>query len=288
MQLLCSFEAAARHESFTAAAQELSLTQSAVSRQIRALEEILGSDLFYRERQTVRLTLAGDSYARDVRDALTKVSTATLSFRANPRGGSLNLAVLPTFGARWLAPRLPKFAAAFPDIMINLTTRLAPFDFALDSVDAAIHFGLPDWSGAEMEYLMDESVVPVCSPEMLDRFAFAAASDLLAAPLLHLASRPDAWERWFTSANCEFDDLHGMLMDEFALTSRAAAAGMGVALLPQFLIETELSRKELVVAFDAPAGGAEQYFVAWPLGRGDYPPLVSFRNWILEEARLDR
>jgi LysR family glycine cleavage system transcriptional activator len=109
MSLLRAFEAAARHQSITAAAEELNLTQGAVSRQIRALEELLGSDLFLRERQTIRLTSAGETYAREIREALRRISSATLSFRANPKGGTLNLAILPTFGTRWLAPRLSGF-----------------------------------------------------------------------------------------------------------------------------------------------------------------------------------
>lgn len=109
MSLLCAFEAAARHQSFTAAAAELHLTQSAVSRQIRALEDRLGAELFVRERQTVRLTAAGQAYAQEIRGSLMRIANATLSFRTNPQGGQLNLAILPTFGTRWLAPRLPQF-----------------------------------------------------------------------------------------------------------------------------------------------------------------------------------
>jgi len=117
MTYLRAFEAAARAESFTAAAKELSLTQSAVSRQIRLLEETLGSPLFLRERQTVKLTVAGRAYAAEVRDALQRVAAATLEFRANPDGGALNLAILPTFGARWLAPRLSAFIAENPGVI---------------------------------------------------------------------------------------------------------------------------------------------------------------------------
>ncbi|MDF2810064.1 MAG: hypothetical protein K0S56_1095 [Microvirga sp.] len=148
MSLLRAFEASARHQSFTAAAAELNLTQGAVSRQIRVLEELLASDLFLRERQTVRLTAAGETYAMEIREALRRISSATLSFRANPQGGTLNLAILPTFGTRWLAPRLPQFLRENPGITINVTTRLAPFDFNLEHADAAIHFGGPDWPGA--------------------------------------------------------------------------------------------------------------------------------------------
>jgi LysR family glycine cleavage system transcriptional activator len=118
MSLLYAFEGAAGAESFTAAAAELNLTQSAVSRQIRALEDMLGCTLFLRERQTVKLTAAGEAYAGEIREALQHIATATLGLRANPSGGSLNLAILPTFGTRWLAPRLPSFLAENPGITI--------------------------------------------------------------------------------------------------------------------------------------------------------------------------
>lgn len=285
--LLLAFEAAARHQSITAAARELSLTQSAVSRQIRALEETLGAELFHRERQTVALTLAGEAYAREIREALKRISSATLAFRANPSGGSLNIAILPTFGTRWLAPRLPRFISTHPGITINLLTRLAPFDFSFDTVDAAIHFGLPDWSGAELELLMRETVVPACSPVLREARRFGEPADLLSAPLLHLSSRPDAWERWFAAMKVDIPEVHGMLLDQFALVAQAAAAGLGIALLPEFLIQDELNRGDLVPALDIPtsADSMEGYYLAWPSSRAGYPPLEQFRSWLAAEAR---
>jgi LysR family transcriptional regulator, glycine cleavage system transcriptional activator len=280
MSVLCAFESAARHESFTAAAHELNLTQSAVSRQIRMLESVLGSDLFVRERQTVRLTVAGRTYANEVRHALQRVATATLGFRANPNGGTLNLAILPTFGTRWLAPRLPSFIAENPGITINLTTRLAPFDFELDPIDAAIHFGKPEWPGAELDFLMSESVVPACNREMIKRHKFAEPRDILAAPLLHLVSRPDAWERWFFSHGVEHDGVRGMLFDQFATVAQAALSGLGVALLPKFLIENELARGDLCEAVDGAVESAEHYYLAWPASRKFHAPLQAFRAWI--------
>ena len=141
MTLLCAFEASARHQSFTAAAAELHLTQSAVSRQIRALEDRLGIDLFVRERQTVRLSPAGQAYAQEIRGALMCISNATLGLRTNPQGGSLNLAILPTFGTRWLAPRLPQFFSAHPGITINLndTERILPGDVGVFSANWVRH-----------------------------------------------------------------------------------------------------------------------------------------------------
>lgn len=285
MSVLCAFEAAARHQSFTVAAAELSLTQSAVSRQIRSLEDLLGAELFVRERQTVRLTVAGIAYAQEIREALKRVSDATLGFRANPKGGTLNLAILPAFGTRWLAPRLPGFLQKNPGVTINLTTRLAPFDFQLETIDAAIHFGLPEWRGAELDFLMTETVVPACSQRLLDAYRFSRPDDLLRAPLLHLASRQDAWLRWFQSMNVDVRDAPGMLVDQFAVAAQAAMAGLGVALLPQFLIESELQSGDLVKAIDAPQESGGRYYLAWPTHRGAYPPLKAFREWIVEEAR---
>jgi LysR family glycine cleavage system transcriptional activator len=284
MSLLRAFEAAARHQSFTAAAAELSLTQGAISRQIRVLEELLGSDLFLRERQTVRLTPAGENYAREIREALRRISSATLSFRANPKGGTLNLAILPTFGTRWLAPRLPGFLRENPGITINLTTRFAPFDFNLEQVDAAIHFGSPDWPGAELAFLMSETVVPACNQSLLEEYRFEKPSDLLRAPLLHLVSRPDAWEHWFMIHDALAEPLHGMLFDQFATAAQAAISGLGLALLPEFLIQDEVARGDLVRALNLPMRSTEQYYLAWPASRSAYSPLVAFRQWIVREA----
>lgn len=287
LSLLQAFEAAARLQSVTAAAQELSLTQSAVSRQIRALETQLGTALFHREKQTIRLTSGGACYAREVRDALRKISQASMNLRANPGGGTLSLAILPTFGTRWLAPRLPRFLADNPGITLNLATRLAPFDFATEAVDAAIHFGLPgDWPGVESLRLMGEQVVPACAPALRERLGFATAADLRGAPLLHLTSRPDAWERYFLHHGVDAENVYGMLFDQFATAAQAAVAGLGVALLPSFLIGDELASGQLVRALDLPMRPTEAYRLCWPKEREDYPPLARFRSWLSAETRI--
>jgi len=285
LSLLQAFEAAARLESITAAAQELSLTQSAVSRQIRALEDQLGTALFHREKQTIRLTSGGASYAREVREALRKISQASMNLRANPGGGTLSLAILPTLGTRWLAPRLPQFLATHPGITLNLVTRLSQFDFATEAVDAAIHFGQRDWPAAECIRLMGEYVVPACAPELRERMGFTCAADLRAAPLLHLTSRPDAWERYFMRHDVDANDVHGMLFDQFATAAQAAAVGLGVALLPTFLIEEEIASGRLVRALDAPMRSDEAYCLCWPRDQQDYAPLRLFRDWLAAEAQ---
>lgn len=284
LPLLQAFEAAARLQSVTAAAQELSLTQSAVSRQIRALERQLGTPLFRREKQTIRLTQGGVGYAREIRESLRRIAQASMNLRANPAGGTLSLAILPTFGTRWLAPRLPGFLSAHPGITLNLVTKLTEFDFSAESIDAAIHFGRDDWPGAECAYLMGEDVVPACSPALAAAQGFATVADLRMAPLLHLTSRPDAWEGYFRHHGVEADQIHGMLFDQFATAAQAAAAGMGVALLPTFLIEDEIASGRLVRAIDQPMRSEVAYYLCWPQEHMDYPPLRVFCDWICAEA----
>lgn len=285
LSLLAAFEASARTGSVTAAARELDLTQSAVSRQIKALESQLGVELFVRERQTIRLTVAGETYAREIRDALQRISSASLSLRANPRGGTLNLAILPTFGTRWLAPRLGQFLAANPGITINLVTRMRPFDFRLESIDAAIHFGQPSWPGGELTFLMKETTLPACSPAFKAGNKLEEPADVLKVPLLHLATRPDAWERWLTHCGVPFDAVTGMLFDQFATAAQAAIGGIGVALLPVFLIQEELRRGQLVPAIDREIESNERYYLAYPKERADYPPLAAFREWLVEQIK---
>lgn len=283
LSLLSAFEASARTGSVTVAARELDLTQSAVSRQIKALEGQLGVELFVRERQTIRLTLAGDSYAREIREALRRISSASLDLRANPNGGTLNVAILPTFGTRWLAPRLGDFLATNPGITINLVTRLSPFDFRLDSIDAAIHFGHPHWPGAELAFLMSERTMPACSPDFLARHRLVEPADFLQVPLLHLTTRPDAWEKWLAANGAPASGVRGMLFDQFATAAQAAISGLGVALLPTFLIQEELKRGELVAASSNELESDERYYLACPFERLAYPPLVRFREWIVNQ-----
>ena len=286
--LLSAFEAAARTGSFTSAANELNLTQSAVSRQIKALEEQLDVELFLRERQTVRLTLAGEAYAREIRDALRRISTASLNIRANPFGGTLNLAILPTFGTRWLAPRLPDFLALNPGITINLATRLVEFDFRLDTMDAAVHFGIPNWPGTQHMTLMVEDVVPMGSPEFAAHHGVDGnPSRLRHLPLLHITSRPDAWEKWFAANGVATEGVTGMLFDQFATIAQAAMSGLGVALLPRFLVTKEIERGELIPIIDRPMRSREEYHLIWPKERDRFPPLVAFRQWLTGVIRKD-
>jgi LysR family glycine cleavage system transcriptional activator len=281
--LLTAFESASRLASFTAAARELDLTQSAVSRQIRLLEDQLGVALFVREHQTVRLTIAGESYARDIRDALRRIGAASMNLRANPQGGTLNLAVLPTFGARWLTPRLPGFLAAHAGVAVNILSRPTRFDFRDDTMDAAIDCNADEWIGTKRMPLLEETTLPVASPAFAAQCLGWSAEAIRRMPLLHLTSRPDAWERWFRVHDVPAEGVTGMLFDQFSTMAQAASVGLGIALMPIVLIERELSAGALVPVIDEPMAGPAFYSLTWPLERDAYAPLVAFRRWLADE-----
>lgn len=285
ISLLSAFEAAARVLSFSQAARELNLTQSAVSRQIKALEDQLGVLLFNREGQKVSLTSTGEAYVQEVGEALRQIASASIAAQSNAGGGMLDLAVLPTFGARWLAPRLSDFFSAHPGITVNFTTKLKPFDFGTELLDAAIHFGQPVWVDAETVFLMNETVLPVCAPGFKGQHGIETPEQLYSAPLIHLSSRPDAWNDWFHSQNLYGETGGRIVFDQFAAAAQAAIHGIGLALLPEFLIEQELAEGKLVQAFDAPLQSKEAYYFVWPARRDKYPPLVGFRDWIIKQAK---
>ena len=196
---LISFEAAARHESFTKAAQELSLTQGAICRQIASLEEFLNVELFRRSRRGVKLTEAGLSYSRRVATQLDAVERDTLSVMGQQGTNVIELAVVPTFGTQWLLPRLKDFQQKHPEVTVNLTNRTRPFLFADTDFDAAIYFGDADWSGTESHRLMGENPMPVCSPDLLGNKTSLTPGEIADLPLLQQTTRPYAWRQWFDS-----------------------------------------------------------------------------------------
>lgn len=279
--MLLAFEAAARTGSFTGAAVELNLTQGAISRQVRALEDQLGVQLFARVRKSVRLTDAGKRYAEEVEKALQTIRLATLSAMTDQRGGTLNLAILPTFGTRWLIPRFPAFLEAHPDITVNFATKLSPFDFKTENLHAAIHYGRTDWPDTESTFLMDEETVPVCAPHLLNDGVFLQPGDLASQSLLHLETRPDAWADWFGALGVDHPAAKGMMFEEISTIAQATAAGLGFSLLPRFLIEAELASGELVLALDHPLKSRFGYYLVTPVDDAAYAPVVAFRDWLL-------
>lgn len=289
-QALACFESAARHESYTRAAQELFLTQSAVSRQIMALEEFLGVALFRRTRHGVALTPAGTHYAAQVARWLEGLERDTLDVMAHQgQGGSIRLAAVPTFATRWLVPRLPQLAARHPDIVVHIETQVRPFLFADAGFDAALYAGTPEqvanWPGTQARWLLQEDVAPVCSPALLPEGRPLAPEALAALPLLQQTTRPLAWRQWFESMGVHAPQhaLDGPRYELFSMSAVAAAHGLGVALVPLMLIEPERARGELVPACDLPPRGGRGYYLVTPAQ--PQPPVVeAFAAWLQDMA----
>lgn len=278
------FEAAARHESFTRAANELSLTQSAVCRQVASLESRLGVALFLRIKKRIVLTTHGRQYAALVRKNLDRIERDTLELMAQRGVGRiLEIAVVPTLASQWLIPRLPQFRARRPDITVNLSIRTEPFLFSDSPFDAALYFGDSVWPGTQGKLLFREGkVVPVCNPSLLPAAAPVSLDQLTELPLLHLSTRPDAWRTWFRLNGLEHDvrAVRGARYELFTMLTSAAQAGLGVALLPEILLADELSSGRLVVPLDKPMTGESGYYLVAPDEIAHDEPFVALSEWL--------
>ena len=288
-QALNCFEAAARHQSFTRAAQELNLTQGAVSRQVAVLEAFLGVPLFKRTQHGMVLTPAGADYARHVRqrlDALERDAVELMGRRG--QGDSLTLAAVPTFATRWLIPRLPGLAAEQPDLLVHIETRTRPFLFTDTGIDAAIWAGTPQqrqqWAGTQATHLMDEDVLPVCSPHLLRNTQAVTPDELAEMPLLQQATRPEAWRQWFDAQGVNAPRaMAGPRYEQFSMQAAAAISGLGVALMPTLLVHDELASGALVVACARPLKAQRAYYLVQPQV-AERPALAVFRQWLVRQC----
>lgn len=288
-QALNCFEAAARHQSFTRAAQELNLTQGAVSRQVAVLEAFLGVPLFKRTQHGMVLTPAGADYARHVRqrlDALERDAVELMGRRG--QGDSLTLAAVPTFATRWLIPRLPGLAAEQPDLLVHIETRTRPFLFTDTGIDAAIWAGTPQqrqqWAGTQATHLMDEDVLPVCSPHLLRNTQAVTPDELAEMPLLQQATRPEAWRQWFDAQGVNAPRaMAGPRYEQFSMQAAAAISGLGVALMPTLLVHDELASGALVVACARPLKAQRAYYLVQPQV-AERPALAVFREWLIRQC----
>lgn len=288
MSLLVAFEASARHQSFTRAANELSLTQSAVSRQVQSLETLLSVELFKRIGRRIVLSDAGAMYWREVSSALDKIRGASLqaiSFR--PGAGALRLAVLPTFGSKWLLPRLHHFYQQHPGVMIHLHSRFDQIeDFALAGIDAAIGIRGDTPKHLVSHPLQDEYPVPIASPALLEKHSIATPRDLSKNLLLHVTNRPQAWAEWFAAQGLNPVNAH--TGPQFELTAhliQCVTAGIGVGLVPRVLIVDELKQGSLVIPFHAENHSRRSFCLSYPAHNTSLPQLVAFKEWLLGEIR---
>ena len=286
IEALIAFEAAARHLSFTRSADELAVTQSAVGRQVAVLEEYLGIALFNRVKKRLTLTEVGQLYAKQVRENLGRMERDTLAVMAHRNaGGILELAVIPTFATRWLIPRLPRFYEAHDNIVVNLSTRAEPFLFTDTQFDAAIHFGDPIWPGAIAKYLFGEEMTAVCSPQFMNGRSGLGPHDVPNFTLLHQSARPDAWRQWLAQAGVhDADSMKGQRYELFSMLVEAARAGLGIALVPRFLVSHELARGELMCPCNLPLRSDKGYYLVYPEHKQNSPWLQAFEAWLLSAA----
>ncbi|WP_291590138.1 LysR substrate-binding domain-containing protein [Comamonas sp. UBA7528] len=287
---LQAFEAAARHGSFARAAQELALTEGAISRQIARLEEFLGMALFERVGNRVRLAPSGVRYAAQVGEILDRLERESQYLMGQPTGAaSLQLAVIPTFATRWLIPRLPRFQRDHPHITLHIAERMEPFVLAGSGFDTALHFEHPAWAGMRTHRLLEEVLIPVCSPSLLARHP-QEDGGLDALPRLHRMQNPDAWQRYAEETGVALThpavgsrfDLHAMLIE-------AALRGLGVALVPRLYVEAELAQGRLLAPWPPSPSVAKTFCLVLPepLGLSE-APLQAFVRWMLAEAQTAR
>lgn len=278
--LLLALEAVVSRGSVTAAASELNLTQSTVSRLILTLEEQLDRKLFARERRRLIPSSAVLTYQREVSRALNIIQQASMALVANPEGGTLALAVPPTFAARWLGLRLGRFVNENPGILVNVATRVGRIDFDREVFDAVIYCGMDNWEGVNYLKLFDEKVTACGSPSFVEKHRLERLEDLERVPMLQLDSLPNAWADWFRGQGAKPVATTGMLMDQFSIMIQAAIAGLGIALLPDYLAQSEISEGRLVPVFEQAVPLREAYWLVWPKRKENDVPLRVFRSWL--------
>jgi len=285
---LQAFEATARLGSFSRAAEELSLTHSAVHRQVAGLEARLGVQLFTRVRRRIVLTDPGAEYAGRIRLHLEQIEKDTFGLVSRTgMGRSIHIAVLPTLAGTWLIPRLPGFQRAHPDVTVSLSLRTLPFQFKDHPFDAAIYHADHVWPGTHGALLFPErELVPVCAPALAGRGGRGAQA-LAGMTHLHLASRPDAWRQWYHAAGAAYGPqaAGGPRYELFSMVIAAARAGLGVGLVPRFLVQRELDAGEVAMPADAPLPVTQGYFFGYPQREDRPAALRAFEAWLRAQAR---
>jgi LysR family glycine cleavage system transcriptional activator len=283
LSALRPFEAAARLESFSRAAEELALTHGAVSHQVRALEEHVGAPLFARHGKRVALTPAGRAFAERVRAALDEIAAAAEQLRAR-RDDRLTVSVLPSFASRWLMPRLIRFMDAHPKIEVNVIASTALADFRNDEIDVAIRFGAGPWPPHECEMFMEDEYFVVASPKLAAAAKLRSPRDLLKARIIR--EDRDYWRQWFDAVGIPLEEAkaaRGPLFNDSTYALQAAARGEGIALARRSIVLEDLERGTLRRLFDVTVPSRERYWFVCPKETVDTPKVKAFKQWVREE-----
>ncbi|BFM47873.1 transcriptional regulator GcvA [Marinomonas sp. THO17] len=279
------FESAARHGSFNKAAQELSVTPSAISHQIKGLESFLGIELFRRTKRKVVLTEAGESYLKPIKGIFEQLESATSELMSQQKTGSLRLAVAPAFLTRWLMPRMESFQENYPDIEIEINSLTGLVDFSTHDIDMAVYFGRGDWEGIEAHYLRPSRLAPVCNPRLIkpDR-PINKPEDMRFYPLLHVTKRKDEWNDWLKQHDLDPKQFRrGLMFSSGSLTAGAAAQGLGISLSDPELVMPEIVDGTLRVLFDQHLITDKAFYLVYEKRRSVTPAMLAFKEWIIEK-----
>ena len=294
LNALRAFEVAARHMSISQAAVELRVTPAAISHQIRLLEDHVGLPLFVRNGRGLALTDAGSAGLRDLREGFARLCAAMDAIDSLGEAGVLSVSVAPSFASKWLLPRLELFRTAHPEIDVHVSASMQLSDFVKDGTDVAIRYGAGRYSDLAVEQLLEESVVPVCSPEFLKQHGpFFTPGDLVEATLLHDDS-PDNdpscpnWEMWLSAAGAKhIDSSRGPRFNQSSLVIEAAAQGSGVALAKTALAGRDIRQGRLVQPFTSSVKVDFAYYIVAPRAKLNLPKVSYFIDWLRSEARRE-
>ncbi|KZD22115.1 transcriptional regulator GcvA [Tardiphaga robiniae] len=289
---LRAFEAAARHLSFTNAASELNVTQTAISHQIKRLEEELGLKLFIRQNRALALTPQGHDYLPGVRAAFNDLRLATDRLKRRDNDHVLTVSTLASMASKWLLPRISMFQKAHPDIDVRITTSTSMVDFKGGDVDAAIRYGRGQWPGLRADWLTADDLFPVCSPALrTGKKALLKPQDLADYTLLHSSGGyDDDWRLWLTAAGLPADisKQPGLTFDMIFMTLQAAIDGLGVAIGRTTYVEGDLAKGRLVVPFDMRMPADAGFYLVSPEASSDSRKLKAFRDWLLSQVPPER
>lgn len=285
---LKAFESAARHESFTRAADELSVTQGAVSHQVKALEAELGIRLFIRKPRRLEITAAGRDYLDVIRDALDRIDEGTRRLRQRQSATALTVSISPNFASKWLVHRLGRFAGKHPAVDLHVRAEPEHIDFARADVDISIRHGDGLWRGLSVTRLCHEELFPVCAPtQKQTALSLAEPRDLQEHSLLHLDHRED-WRKWLDVAGVTGIDLSkGPVLDSASMVIDAAVNGQGIALARTALVAHDLIEGRLIRPFKLSLPVNYAYWIVCPEATATLPKIEIFRSWLMEEAARD-
>ncbi|WP_367717130.1 LysR substrate-binding domain-containing protein [Nitratireductor sp. GISD-1A_MAKvit] len=286
---LIAFEATARHLSFSQAAKDLSLSQGAVSKRVRQLEQMLGVALLARNNHQVHLTEMGRRYLPQVRTLLGQLESSTRALMQGADGKAVITIAAPVgLAACWLVSRLGAFQNRNPGLNINLVTSKPLLEADDEAVDCAIVQGMPQWGGGACTPLFEEELLPVASPHFMRTRRPNSPEVLHECTLLHLMDQPDLWVEWFQQAGCARPGMpRGPQFDQFPLLIMAAMHGQGAAIVPRFMIERELEAGDLVVLFDVPLRSRRAYHFVTPARSASDRNVLALRNWIMDCVASD-